>query len=256
VAALAVETVSVSFGGLRALAAVDMTIPPGEIRGLIGPNGAGKSTLLNVISGLTAPDTGRVRLGDVDVTRLGPHRIAALGVARTFQGTALFPTMTVLENVMIGRHRHTRTGVFAAARFSRCMRDEERDAREKAEAALEFVGMREFRDRLGGELSYGQQRSVEIARALALEPSLLLLDEPAAGLSPPRVAALDALLRRVRQEKGITVLVVEHVLRLVMEISDCVTVLNSGQKIAEGTPKDVCNDQAVITAYLGTRRRG
>ena len=255
-ATLAVEGISVSFGGLQALAGVDMTIPPGEIRGLIGPNGAGKSTLLNVISGLTAPDRGAVRLDAVDVTRLGPHRIAALGVARTFQGTALFPTMTVLENVMIGRHRHTRTGVLGAAVFSRRMRDEERDAREKAEAALAFVEMLELRDRPGGELSYGQQRSVEIARALALEPALLLLDEPAAGLSPPRVAALDALLRRIRQDKGITVLVVEHVLRLVMEISDCVTVLNSGQKIAEGPPKEVCNDPAVITAYLGTRRRG
>ena len=253
-AALSVEGVSVSFGGLRALVGVDMVLAPAEIRGLIGPNGAGKSTLLNVISGITAPGAGRVRLGDAELTGLAPDRIAALGVARTFQGAALFPTMTVLENVMTGRHRHSRTGVVGAGLFSRRRREEERHAVAQAEAALGFVNMLEFRDRLGVELSHGQQRSVEIARALALEPTLLLLDEPAAGLSPPRVAALDQLLRRVRDEKGITVLVVEHVLRLVMEISDSVTVLNSGQRIAEGSPKDVCADPAVITAYLGTRR--
>ena len=177
-AALTVSGVSASFGGLRALVSVDMQVAPAEIRGLIGPNGAGKSTLLNVISGITAPDQGRVMLGDTELTGRPPHAIAALGVARTFQGAQLFPSMTVLENVMVGRHRHARAGLFSAALGSlRALREEE-DSERRALDALRFVAMDEFADRLGSELSYGQQRSVEIARALTLEPRVLLRDDP------------------------------------------------------------------------------
>jgi branched-chain amino acid transport system ATP-binding protein len=253
---LEVRDVTMAFGGLVALKAVAMDVDSGEIRGLIGPNGAGKSTLFNVLSGLTRPQRGRVLFRDRDLLALRPHQIASSGVARTFQAAHLFRGMTVLENVMAGLHDRTRGGVLGAALGLAGTRRAEEEARVRALEALRFIEMERFHDRLATELSYGQQRLVEIARALVREPALLLLDEPAAGLSVARVAGVDELLRRIRGEKGITIVLVEHVIRLVMGISDRVTVLNHGERIAEGPPGAIREDRAVIEAYLGKEGAG
>jgi branched-chain amino acid transport system ATP-binding protein len=249
---IAVEGIGLAFGGVAALADVTMAVPPGEIRGIIGPNGAGKTSLLNVICGIVPPDSGRVRLDGRDVTGLSPSRIAALGLRRTFQTSALFGGLTVLENVAAGLHTETRAGLLECALGGRRLREEEREAAARARRALDFVGMVGFADRPAGALSFGQQRLVEIARALASEPRVVLLDEPAVGLSLNRLADIDRLLRRIRDERGVTLLLIEHVIRLVMEVSDGITVLGSGAVIAEGTPAAVRQDPAVVAAYLGT----
>ncbi|WP_149538267.1 ABC transporter ATP-binding protein [Siccirubricoccus phaeus] len=249
---LAVEKVGLAFGGVAALSGVSLTVAPGEIRGIIGPNGAGKTTLLNAICGIVPPTTGRVRLDGKDVTGLSPSAIAARGLRRTFQTSALFPGLTVLENVVTGLHTATRAGLLDCAFGSRRLREEEREAAARARRVLEFVGMAGFAERPAGALSFGQQRLVEIARALVSDPAVVLLDEPAVGLSLNRLADIDRLLRRIRDERGVTLLLIEHVIRLVMEVSDSITVLSSGTVIAEGTPDAVRQDPAVITAYLGT----
>jgi len=248
---LEVRDLAVSFGGVRALDGVDLAIAAGEIRGIIGPNGAGKTTLLNVIGGFLPPERGAVHLAGHPITGLRASAIAARGLTRTFQATQLFRGMTVLENVMTGRHLHLRAGVLAAALDRPAVRAEEADAAAAARRALAFVGMDSFADRVATELSFGQQRLVEIARALVSEPAVLLLDEPAVGLSATRVAQFDALLRRIREERGVTIVMIEHVIRLVMDVSDRVTVLDYGRKIAEGTPDEIRRDPAVIAAYLG-----
>jgi branched-chain amino acid transport system ATP-binding protein len=248
---LEVSGVSVGFGGLRALEAVDIAVPEGEIRGVIGPNGAGKTTLLNVICGINPPDAGDILLDGASIARLKSSQIAARGLARTFQTSRMFKGMTVLENVMTGLHGRLTAGPLAAAFALRRMRAEEREAALLARRALDFVGMLRFESYESSGLSFGQQRIVEIARALIGEPKVLLLDEPAVGLSQTRVEELDLLLRRIRDERGVTILMIEHVVQLVMGVCDRITVLNSGRKIAEGTAEEVSRDPEVVEAYLG-----
>jgi branched-chain amino acid transport system ATP-binding protein len=251
---LAVDGVSVHFGGIVALDGVSFDIAAGQIAGLIGPNGAGKTTLFNCLSRLYACNSGRIVFDGRPLLAIPRHGIAAAGICRTFQNLALFRTMTVNDNVMLGRHCRTRSGfVSNALRLPRVTR-EERATRDKVRELIAFLGLEAAADKRVSDLPFGTQKHVELARALASEPKLLLLDEPASGLNHEEVGMLGKLIRDIRDRLGVTVLLVEHHMSLVMSVSDKVIALNFGRKIAEGTPDEVRAHPEVITAYLGTAR--
>lgn len=247
---LEIRSLSRSFGGLKAVNDVSFTVQAGSIKSVIGPNGAGKTTLFNLISGMLPSDSGAVRKNGEEITRLQPHRITALGICRTFQTTKLFSRMTVLENVMVGRHPRTKAGFLSGVLNLPWTWKEEREIRERSFELLDSLGLTDTAEDLASNLPFGKQRRLEIARALATEPSLLLLDEPAAGLNIYETREMADLVLKIRKW-GITVLLVEHDMSLVMDISDEIVVLNYGSKVAEGRPEEIQRDPEVIRIYLG-----
>jgi branched-chain amino acid transport system ATP-binding protein len=253
---LDVKSLTMDFGGIRALDGVDLDVNAGEIVALIGPNGAGKTTFFNCITGIYTPTSGDVLVtpGEGKKRRINgykPNKVTELGMARTFQNIRLFPSMTVLENVMIGRHIRNRSTILGAVLRNRATREQERQVVEKSYEMLELVGLADWANELSVNLPYGKQRRLEIARAMATEPFLLMLDEPAAGMNPHETLELEGLVDSIRKRLHIAILLIEHDMKMVMSVSDRVFVMEYGQRIAAGTPKEVSQNPDVIRAYLG-----
>jgi branched-chain amino acid transport system ATP-binding protein len=248
---LEAKDISKTFGGIVAVQKVDFTIPRKSIISLIGPNGAGKTTFFNLITGIYSPTTGAILFDGKPLGQLKPHEVTQRGIARTFQNIRLFSNMTALENVLVGEHSRLTTGLFGAVFRPPKVRAEESTARKKGLDLLEYVGLRGKGEEFAKNLPYGDQRRLEIARALATDPKLLLLDEPTAGMNPNESASLTRLVDRMRNELDLTVLLIEHDMKVVMEVSDRITVLNFGRKIAEGQPAEIRANTEVIEAYLG-----
>ncbi len=245
------DRITIAFGGLIAVNDVSFSIAPKSVVSLIGPNGAGKTTFFNVLTGLYDPTEGTVFLDGSDINGVKPHKRAALGMARTFQNIRLFNLMTAEENVMVAMHSHLKAGILGTVLRLPGQRREEREARDTARELLEFVGIGKVEGELARNLSYGDQRRLEVARALALRPKILLLDEPTAGMNPQESATFVEFVYRVRDEKDLSVLLIEHDMSVIMKVSERITVLDRGNLIAEGTPDDIRNNQQVIEAYLG-----
>ena len=248
---LSIENLTISFGGVMAVLDVSLEVNEGEILSVIGPNGAGKTTIFNCISRLYKPDEGQINFAGQDILKLKAHKISSLGIARTFQNIELFTNMTLIENILLGRHIFRRTGLFSQALFYGKARREEIDHRKKAEEVIDFLDLQAHRNKRIGSLPYGVQKLVELGRALALEPRILLMDEVSSGMNLEETQDLMIWIKDIREDLGITLVLVEHDMRLVMEVSDRIVVIDYGRKIAEGSPQEIQSNPEVIRAYLG-----